>query len=201
MVTAALPFNGRDLSTLLHQIVTTNPTIPMHLSPELRHLIRRLLVKDPDHRISTREIIDHPWLAEFEHSAVTSIDEDVIKRLKVLEITALDDRVVGEMRVLGYDTSDLAEEILRNQVNSRTAAYKMLRRRVILQEIQEWQEERTKKVAEMKSSSNENSAELSSAGPPSVSPSQAQHAGAGMIRKRVVAPKVSNPTAKLTIFK
>jgi serine/threonine protein kinase len=208
MVVAALPFTGHDLSTLLNDIITASPVIPMHLSPELRDLIQRLLVKDPDHRITTQGIIDHPWLVEFEKSDVATVDETFIKALKVQEVSELDERVIGEMRVLGYDTSDLATEVVRNQINSRTAAYKMLRRGFILQEIKDWQDQRAKTLLEIKSTtgSSANSpradrsenTEFRSTAP---APNPTHHAAAGMIRKRVVAPKVPHPSVKLSDLK
>jgi len=49
-----------------------NQRIPIRISNDVKHLISRMLVADPSHRISIPEILNHPWL-KHEHSA---FDED-----------------------------------------------------------------------------------------------------------------------------
>lgn len=145
MVVGTLPFNGDNISFMLQQILTVNPTIPNNLSPELRHMLMRLLVKDPASRIDIKEIKQHAWLAEFEDSRLMSEDFGLMSQLKVFNIQQLDSGVVSEMRILGYDTGGLVQELQVGQINPRTAAYKMLKRQRTIDEINNWQNARIQK--------------------------------------------------------
>jgi serine/threonine protein kinase len=39
-----------------------DPRLPLHLSPELQHLLRACLARDPAQRITTAELCEHPWV-------------------------------------------------------------------------------------------------------------------------------------------
>ena len=147
MVVGTLPFNGDNISFMLQQIITVNPPIPKNLSPELRQLISRLLIKEPNARITLQEIIEHPWLSEFEDSRLLSEDFGLINTFKVVNPTELDNGVVGEMRILGYDTAGLLNELKSGIINARTAAYKMLKKQRTIEEINSWQKTKESKAA------------------------------------------------------
>jgi serine/threonine protein kinase len=44
------PFDGEDMAVLTAQVLRDPPPLPAHLSPALRDVVARGLVKDPDHR-------------------------------------------------------------------------------------------------------------------------------------------------------
>ncbi|OHT09783.1 CAMK family protein kinase [Tritrichomonas foetus] len=142
MVCATLPFNGDNITLMLQQIIRWNPPIPNSLSPELRALITRILIKEPRSRITINEIKGHPWLAEYEDSRLTSEDSGLLGSLKVMEVQALDTGVMSEMRIIGYDTGGLLQEVNSYQVTERTAAYKILKREKTIDEINAWQKSR-----------------------------------------------------------
>jgi serine/threonine protein kinase len=62
LVVGDYPFNGDDINTLYRQILQKTPTFPSHVSTNARHLILRMLAKNPGERITTAEIHRHPWM-------------------------------------------------------------------------------------------------------------------------------------------
>jgi serine/threonine protein kinase len=132
MVCGSLPFQGENLNALLQSILTATPVLPTQFSPELRALISKLLVKDPRSRIPVKAILEDPWLSD----GSRVIGKDVIASLRVQDVISLDKSVLAEMRALGYDMTGLHQEVRTISINSRTAAYKMLRRKKIREEIE-----------------------------------------------------------------
>ena len=55
------PFEDTPVMTQ-RRIAKGDMTIPPNLSPEARDLIKRLLVLDPEKRISLEEVETHPWI-------------------------------------------------------------------------------------------------------------------------------------------
>jgi serine/threonine protein kinase len=128
MVCGQLPFDGENLSLMLQAILSTSPVIPSHLSPELRSLLDRLLSKEPKTRITVQQILAHPWVAGHD-------DQDIIGTLRVHDTNELDDSVLGELRLLGYDTGGIMPELKSCAFNQRTAAYRMLRKKRICEHL------------------------------------------------------------------
>jgi hypothetical protein len=103
------------------------------VSPEFGALIERLLEKDPHKRITVKGIWEHPWMMKGEGV----LDLEGIAKMKVHEVMVLDEWVLAEMRALGYEVVGLLQEIRGVMVNARTAAYKMLRRKKVMEEVGE----------------------------------------------------------------
>ncbi|GJZ48117.1 SNF1-related protein kinase catalytic subunit alpha KIN10-like protein [Tanacetum coccineum] len=61
LLTAILPFDDENVSTLLAKIKSGIYTIPNYLSLGARDLISRMLIVDPVNRITILEIYKHPW--------------------------------------------------------------------------------------------------------------------------------------------
>ncbi|KNE60623.1 LOW QUALITY PROTEIN: CAMK/CAMKL/KIN4 protein kinase [Allomyces macrogynus ATCC 38327] len=74
MLAGYLPFDDDpenpqgDNITLLYRYILSEPT-PLHFPPEMgddaRDLIARILVPDPERRLTMVEVIEHPWLAPY----------------------------------------------------------------------------------------------------------------------------------------
>lgn len=148
MVVGTLPFNGDNISLMLQRIINDKPVIPNFLSPNLKLLINRLLIKEPSARITLQEIIDHPWLTEFDDSHLLSEDFGLINSFKVVNPQEIDAGVVSEMRTLGYETTGLLQLLKTGQVNDRTAAYKMLKKQRTIEEINSWQNTKAMKSSQ-----------------------------------------------------
>ena len=78
MVTGEYPFNGSERDELKKQILTKIIKVRVkqnqHLSEPCLELIERMLVKEPNDRISMHEIINHPWLMEYKQNKKVTFD-------------------------------------------------------------------------------------------------------------------------------
>jgi serine/threonine protein kinase len=188
MLQADLPFYSDNMPTMLNLILTSQPNIPAHLSPELRDLIQRLLVKDPTHRITIPQILDHPWLSEYADSAM-----NVGNTLKIQDVAELDARVVTAMQTLGVSTDGLLERLNDGEIGHGIAIYKMLRRELLVSEINQWQRSRVAGRGRQRAVAEEAPAVV-------VVPIEVPKAKAvaqGRVKKRVVQPKVAQSGSKI----
>ncbi|KKA30688.1 hypothetical protein TD95_004633 [Thielaviopsis punctulata] len=65
MLCAFLPFNGNTQQEVIARVRDGGYTIPSHLSPEARDFIRRIIVPNPDDRISMEEMYRHPLITKY----------------------------------------------------------------------------------------------------------------------------------------
>ncbi|OHT02113.1 CAMK family protein kinase [Tritrichomonas foetus] len=89
MITGELPFYDLELNELFNSICQLSPIIPSHLkiSDQLVDLIRMMLNKNPQERITLEQIKIHPWISEYfkddiPDSPFNSIDLEIINNLK-----------------------------------------------------------------------------------------------------------------------
>jgi serine/threonine protein kinase len=146
MVTGRVPFWDYNISVMFQNILTIDPVIPPDLSPFLRDLITRCLIKDPRLRITLLEIRNHAWLSEVQDLRLLEEDAEIIRSLKVMNVKKLDEGILSEMKMFEYDTAGLLQEVQGGTINGRTAVYKMLKRERTIDEIQHWQAEREAKA-------------------------------------------------------
>ncbi|KAH0907560.1 hypothetical protein HID58_039387 [Brassica napus] len=64
LLAGCLPFRDENLMNMYRKIFRADFEFPPWFSPESRRLVSRLLVVDPDRRISVTEIMRTPWLRE-----------------------------------------------------------------------------------------------------------------------------------------
>mmetsp|Transcript_22144 Transcript_22144/g.30886 ORF Transcript_22144/g.30886 Transcript_22144/m.30886 type:complete len:242 (-) Transcript_22144:1041-1766(-) len=57
-----LPFTGDNQMQMYENIRTQEVTFPRKIDPNLEDLLKRMLVKDPDHRVTIEEVQKHPWI-------------------------------------------------------------------------------------------------------------------------------------------
>jgi len=69
MICGYLPFDYEDRATLYKYILKCKYRIPSQVSPPARDLITRILVRNPDKRISLDQIKKHSWFNEFERDS------------------------------------------------------------------------------------------------------------------------------------
>ncbi|XP_050557704.1 mucin-17 isoform X2 [Spodoptera frugiperda] len=63
LVCGALPFDGNTLHELRSVVLSGKFRIPYFMSQECEHLIRHMLVVEPERRLSLRAVARHRWLA------------------------------------------------------------------------------------------------------------------------------------------
>ncbi|KAI9006532.1 kinase-like domain-containing protein [Phycomyces nitens] len=64
MLTGRFLFQGSSYGDLFGRIKQAKYTIPSFVSPEATDLILKILVKDPDTRLTAKECLEHPWLSK-----------------------------------------------------------------------------------------------------------------------------------------
>ncbi|OHE96593.1 hypothetical protein CORC01_08050 [Colletotrichum orchidophilum] len=67
LLAACLPFDDPDIGALLQKTKRGIYEIPDFLSPEAKDLIRRMLVANPDTRISIKEMWQHPLIRKYDY--------------------------------------------------------------------------------------------------------------------------------------
>ncbi|KAH8371985.1 hypothetical protein KR093_009581, partial [Drosophila rubida] len=66
LVCGALPFDGKTILELKSRVVLGKFRIPFFMSQECEHLIRNMLVVEPDRRYTIKQIIKHRWLSDWQ---------------------------------------------------------------------------------------------------------------------------------------
>lgn len=90
MITGKFPFNATKNEDIF-EIIMKKPFNPIELertdcSDEAKDLVKRILVKDPEKRLSTEECLAHPWIKRFaEANCRNYVTINTIKTLKNFE--------------------------------------------------------------------------------------------------------------------
>ncbi|XP_064544254.1 uncharacterized protein Sik3 isoform X2 [Drosophila montana] len=66
LVCGALPFDGKTILELKSRVVQGKFRIPFFMSQDCEHLIRNMLVVEPDRRYTIKQIIKHRWLSDWQ---------------------------------------------------------------------------------------------------------------------------------------
>lgn len=64
LVCGALPFDGSTLQSLRTRVLSGKFRIPYFMSTECEHLIRHMLIVDPERRLTIDQIIKHKWIQQ-----------------------------------------------------------------------------------------------------------------------------------------
>ncbi|GLG92961.1 Calcium/calmodulin-dependent protein kinase type II alpha chain [Gryllus bimaculatus] len=66
LVCGALPFDGSTLHSLRTKVIAGKFRIPFFMTADCEHLIRHMLVVDPEKRLSIKQILHHRWMIQDE---------------------------------------------------------------------------------------------------------------------------------------
>ncbi|KAL7748989.1 Serine/threonine-protein kinase [Sorochytrium milnesiophthora] len=102
-----VPFDSPSMAVLHAKIKRGEVVYPSHLSPDLHHLLSRILVVDPQKRATLAEIKMHPWIrgAGLTTGAGTLIDSHIPIRQPLT--LPLDPYVIEYMRGFRFGTEEL----------------------------------------------------------------------------------------------
>ncbi|KAG5893453.1 hypothetical protein JTB14_012170 [Gonioctena quinquepunctata] len=64
LVCGSLPFDGPTLNALRNVVIDGKFRIPYFMSQECEHIIRHMLVVDPEKRLTMSQIVKHRWLSD-----------------------------------------------------------------------------------------------------------------------------------------
>lgn len=87
MVVGYFPFQSDNVLSTMRMIVETEPVFPDTIEPTLSSLLQRMLDKNPDTRITAREIKEHPWFLDVRQTRGIRLDtaDEAAVRLSVAE--------------------------------------------------------------------------------------------------------------------
>ncbi|XP_072403623.1 SNF related kinase b [Chiloscyllium punctatum] len=129
------PFHEVNDSETLTMIMDCRYTVPQHISADCRHLISRMLQRDPKKRASLEEIEGHPWLQGVDPSPAKKLSLPLTSYKSLSEEEH--EIIIQAMECGNIAQRELIQEALEaDKYNHITASYFLLAER-ILREKQE----------------------------------------------------------------
>ena len=162
-----LPFKSKDMASLFHAILAGEFKIPENLSPDASDLLRSMLERDTEARITIEGIFHHPWVCRNnwkyeEHNAVPVIEN-------------IDQDIAEKLETCGFSVPQVLESLRNKQLNQATATYNLLAK----QPKPQFQVSRTRSEMLSKYVTGSSSTPVSAVNTPNVSqnasPSQTPH--------------------------
>jgi serine/threonine protein kinase len=126
MVAGRLPFDASRQQVLLQKVLTDDIVFPPTMSRSLTDLLRRVLVRDPDGRITIDHLKEHPWFAQCEYAVLASPNTSFF--FGDQSPTFVDSEVIAAMGALGFDCRDLPRQIESELYTDLTAIYRQIQR-------------------------------------------------------------------------
>lgn len=107
LVCGALPFDGATLHDLRSVVISGKFRIPFFMSQECEHLIRHMLVVEPDRRFSLKIIAKHKWLTGYNLINLTELNDTLTSQMDTMN---LDAEVINHMLQIPNLTADLVAQ-------------------------------------------------------------------------------------------
>lgn len=136
MTVGCLPYEDPIPERLLQKIVFSDVFYPPFLSPVLLDLLKKLLVKDPDARITLDGIKKHPWLQQGICASLATVKTADFLSSK----SDIDKQIMAKMEQLGFDVKGLAEALGSGKMSSGAAVYRQFMRQKERQDLREYME-------------------------------------------------------------
>jgi len=134
-----LPFEDRNMQTMLHYIVNAKPVFPPFISSALADLITKMLIKNPQERITLDRIKEHPWFSPMEYNNIISFSKKSLElpdgKLSLESEYYCDPEIVPQMSIYGIDTSLLKQKLLLSEYDETTAIYRILKREKLTEDM------------------------------------------------------------------
>uniref|UniRef100_H0XJS9 Serine/threonine-protein kinase SIK3 n=1 Tax=Otolemur garnettii TaxID=30611 RepID=H0XJS9_OTOGA len=127
LVCGALPFDGSTLQNLRARVLSGKFRIPFFMSTECEHLIRHMLVLDPNKRLSMEQICRHKWmkLGDADPNFDRLIAE--CQQLKEdRETDSLNEDVLLAMEDMGLDKERTLQSLRSDAYDHYSAIYSLL---------------------------------------------------------------------------
>uniref|UniRef100_A0A6P7F3Q5 non-specific serine/threonine protein kinase n=1 Tax=Diabrotica virgifera virgifera TaxID=50390 RepID=A0A6P7F3Q5_DIAVI len=171
LVCGSLPFDGPTLNALRNVVIEGKFRIPYFMSQDCEHLIRHMLVVDPDKRLTVPQILKHRWLSD-----APLIENVVLEKEFQLNKTVIDhmlqlpnlnqNMIVQSLKANSFDHIYAIYNLLLDKLHQRTMNFQtkvLEQRRVDNQQRKEDQADaddqmynKLQKINERSESFNEN---------------------------------------------
>ncbi|ETO31037.1 Protein kinase domain containing protein [Reticulomyxa filosa] len=133
-----LPFEDANTNVLYRKILEGKFKVPKWVSPLAHNLLTRILNTNPKDRYSIEDIRKHPWYCK--ESVLSDPLPGQVSKSNTQENEAtnfvnkpLNNQVLNQMQLLGYDISQVNEAIKEQRHNHSYATYHLLHARISLQ--------------------------------------------------------------------
>ncbi|KAM5246740.1 serine/threonine-protein kinase SIK3 isoform 4-T4 [Ctenodactylus gundi] len=127
LVCGALPFDGSTLQNLRARVLSGKFRIPFFMSTECEHLIRHMLVLDPNKRLSMEQICRHKWMKLGD--ADPNFDRLIAECQQLKEdrhIDTLNEDVLLAMEDMGLDKERTLQSLRSDAYDHYSAIYSLL---------------------------------------------------------------------------
>lgn len=128
LLCGCFPFRAKSYPDLYRRIARGSFTIPDELSSPVRDLIRQLLTVDPYTRISSANVMRHPWLHAQLASApdMNKIQTETAILISERPTDDINDSVINELAEFGIDKDDIMRQVLGKTHSSLATLYYLL---------------------------------------------------------------------------
>lgn len=134
MLAQRLPFDDPHLPTMLSMSKRAIYEMPEHFSPEAQDLIRRVLVTEPEKRISIREMWEHPLIKKydgqpgFENHRKQPVDIKAKSREAAIKSRDIDPQILRQLRAMWHlsDVKDIKAKLTSKGPNEQKVFYLLL---------------------------------------------------------------------------
>lgn len=116
MVCGYFPFDGANKTIIYSKIVGSEFMMPEHLSSDLKDLLRSILHKNPENRISIELMKKHNWFVT-RNQGIVNINESQ---------SPIDKSILNQMNLFGLDSKQVKKNLVANIHDHLTATYKLL---------------------------------------------------------------------------
>ncbi|XP_048588593.1 serine/threonine-protein kinase SIK1 isoform X2 [Nematostella vectensis] len=125
LVCGALPFDGSTLQALRDRVLEGKFRIPFFMSTECEHLIRHMLVKDPNQRYTIEQIQKHKWLQAADSQKISEIEQSM-REFEKISMEDYNEQALELMKGLGIDIKRTKKALDDNTFDHHTAIYYLL---------------------------------------------------------------------------
>lgn len=133
MVAGCLPFDDDNITTLLQKVVYTDVQFPAIMSRSLIDLLKRLLAKNPEQRLTISRLKEHPWFLQCPYNFV--MDDEFLNTFACSIPFDVDKSIVEQMTKMGIDCKNLSHSLITGDFSDVAAIYRILRKAKVTEKI------------------------------------------------------------------
>jgi serine/threonine-protein kinase SIK3 len=132
LVSGSLPFDGATLQDLRSRVVGCQYRVPFFLSSDCEHLLKGLLVIDPDRRLPLHQIAKHPWTVMHAagHPPIVRLLDDIATSTcstATSDLEPINEPVVDHItRTVNVSHEAVIDCVQQNKCDDISAMYHML---------------------------------------------------------------------------
>lgn len=127
-----LPFEGDTLTNVFEKIVYSDPFIPPSITPGLSDLLKKMLTKQPEDRITIDKIKKHEWFPTADFLRIKKLCGQINSQNST---NSIDNEIIEKMEEIGIDTNNIKQSLILKNCNDSTAVYHMLEREKLIESL------------------------------------------------------------------